>query len=111
MPKGHPDLNPIESVWALLKKRVAKSWLPGRLKKGELLQRVQAAMESIEQLDIARCCRHSLLFVYMYLDPRMDVVRAKLAAREFTGHRVAHRRWTLRMLAWESVRARAVSDE
>ena len=110
MPKGHPDLNPIESVWALLKKRVAKSWLPGRLKKGELLQRVQA-MESIEQLDIARCCRHSLLFVYMYLDPRMDVVRAKLAAREFTGHRVAHRCGTLRMLAMESVRARAVIDE
>ena len=102
LPKGHPDLNPIESVWALMKKRVAAKWLPGRLARGDLMRRVQEAMATITQQEVARCVRHSLLFVYMYLHPRMDVARAKLAARRYTGHRVAHGSRVLRWLVDEA---------
>lgn len=109
LPKGHPDLNPIESVWAYLKRQVAIAWVGNRVGAETFKSRILAAMEMVEPAHIARCCRHSMLFAYMYLDPAMDVFRAKLAAKAYTGHRVCHGKQILRLLVFEAAAAGAAA--
>jgi transposase len=58
-PACSPDLNPIESVWALLKQRRSKKYnAAGDVDKDELVRQCQEVWNEIKQEEIDNFCRH-----------------------------------------------------
>ena len=56
LPPYHAELNLIELIWAMRKRKVAKSNLT--LKKKDIKKLTEDAFESISPEDWASCCRH-----------------------------------------------------
>jgi len=83
----------------MIKRHVRKSWIPGRQKHNDFRRRIAEAIEPVTAMDIARCCRQARQAEYMYMDPRMDNVRARLALQKYSGHRVAFCQRDLALIA------------
>ncbi|XP_054260244.1 uncharacterized protein LOC128984900 [Macrosteles quadrilineatus] len=81
LPPYHPDLNPIELIWSLLKERVAKKNVNFNMDSVEQL--VKDTCESITKDDWKRRCEHTKKIeeAYMELEPHIDEVTKEIIVR------------------------------
>jgi transposase len=90
-PKFHPELNPIEHVWAAMKREMRARWGVDRLNKREgtglsLDERVMNALGNVDVGTVQRYCRHSRVLAYLYQRGATGPL-ARFAAKWYTSHR------------------------
>ena len=92
-PQFHPELNPIEHVWAAMKREMRARWGVDRLNKREgtglsLDERVMNALGNVDVGTVQRYCRHSRVLAYLYQRGATGPL-ARFAAKWYTSHRPA----------------------
>ncbi|XP_046685395.1 uncharacterized protein LOC124371124 [Homalodisca vitripennis] len=81
LPPYHPDLNPIELIWSLLKERVAKKNVTFNINTVEQL--VKETCDSITQEDWRKRCDHTISVeqTYMELERQIDEMTERIVVR------------------------------
>lgn len=92
-PKFHPELNPIEHVWAAMKREMRARWGVDRLNKREgtglsLDERVMNALDNVVVGTVQRYCRQNRVLAYLYQRGATGPL-ARFAAKWYTSHRPA----------------------
>lgn len=81
LPPYHPDLNPIELIWSLLKDRVAKKNVTFNMDAVEHL--VKETCDSITEEEWRKRCEHTRKIeeAYMELEPHIDEITEQIIVR------------------------------
>eukprot|EP01040_Poterioochromonas_malhamensis_P008028 gene8028-8678_t len=86
LPKFHPELNPIERVWQVIKRHIKKFNDEGNLPKVRELYKESITESVLQRALIRKFIR--LMYVYLYAyDQGLDVIQAESFRRERKSHR------------------------